>query len=277
VSEANIRSLTGISSKPVNCEPLLQPVHFSSNFNPERCGLLGAISPTLLDGYLEKHGIEAELCELNVYSKGSQFTGFEDIPVNERMFASLTVVFPARHEGGNLLLRHCKDEWSVDFMNLLNDNPIPCIAYAVSFCGVEQTLSPIISGHCISLKYRLYIPDICKPSSLSSITTWNELAFRHALSDLLSNPSFLPSGGKVGHYLRYHYPVSVSKDRVSVSSALPPLKGIDAVFMHVCKEFSLPVTPSVVYNTSRALVMSDIFYPHEWVEYDSKVLIENGH
>jgi hypothetical protein len=45
----------------------LQLPHFSSNFNLERSGLLQALQPFLLDGDLEKQGVEAELCELNVY------------------------------------------------------------------------------------------------------------------------------------------------------------------------------------------------------------------
>jgi hypothetical protein len=45
----------------------LRPAHFSSNFNLERSGLLQALQPFLVDGDLEKQGIEAELCELNVY------------------------------------------------------------------------------------------------------------------------------------------------------------------------------------------------------------------
>jgi hypothetical protein len=46
----------------------LQPDYFSSNLDLERSGLLRTLQPFLLDGYLEKQGIEAELCELNVYS-----------------------------------------------------------------------------------------------------------------------------------------------------------------------------------------------------------------
>jgi hypothetical protein len=53
----------------------LQPPHFSSNFNLERSGLLQKLRPFLLDGYLEKQGIEAELHELNVY--GTPFNPFQ--------------------------------------------------------------------------------------------------------------------------------------------------------------------------------------------------------
>jgi hypothetical protein len=47
----------------------LQPSHFSSIFNLERSELLQILQPMLLDGYLEKQGIEAKLCELNVYGE----------------------------------------------------------------------------------------------------------------------------------------------------------------------------------------------------------------
>jgi hypothetical protein len=47
----------------------LQPADFSSNFNLELNGLLDAIRPTLLDGFLETRAIEAELRELIIYSQ----------------------------------------------------------------------------------------------------------------------------------------------------------------------------------------------------------------
>jgi hypothetical protein len=281
----------------------LQPAHFSSNFNLERSGLLQALQPFLLDGDLEKQGIEAELCELNVYGtpfdplqvfdfrlkrvlvgKGSRSEGVKDACVSERMFASLIISFPTRYEGGNMLLRHLQDEYSADFQNKLNDSSSARIAYTAYFCDVERTVSPITSGHCVTLKYNLYLRDPSVSSGLPSsisCTTWNELAFREKLSKLLSDPSFLPAGGKLGFSLLNHYPISVHQgeedDRVFVSNALPPLRGIDAVVKRVCEEFSLLVTACIVYNTSRALIMSDKVYVHEFTEYDTKVLLENGH
>jgi hypothetical protein len=278
----------------------LQPAHFSSNFNLELSGLLQALQPLLLDGDLEKQGIEAELCELNVYGtpldlsevyefqlervlagKGSRSEGVKNTLVNERMFASLIVSFPTHYDGGDMLLRHLEDEYSVVSQNKLNDSSSACIAYAAYFCDVERTVSPIISGYYVSLKYNLYLrgPFVYPgPSSSITCTTWNELAFREKLSKLLSDPLFLPAGGKLGFSLLNHYPISVHQtDSPPVSSALPPLRGIDAVIKRVCEEFSLLVTPCIVYNTSRALMMSDKVYPHEFTEWDSKLLLENGH
>jgi hypothetical protein len=275
----------------------LQPAHFSSNFNLERSGLLQALRPFLLD---EKQDIEAEICELNVYGtpfgplqvfdfrlervlvgKGSRSEGVKDARVSERMFASLVISFPTRYEGGNMLLRHLQDEYSA---NKLNDSSFTRIAYTAYFCDVKRTVSPIISGHCVMLKYNLYLRDLSVFSGLPSYipcTTWNELTFREKLSKLLSDPTFLPAGGKLGFSLLNHYPISVHQgkedDRVFVSSVLPPLKGIDAVVKHVCEEFSLLVTPCIVYNTSRALIMSDKVYVHEFTEYDTKILLENDH
>jgi hypothetical protein len=58
----------------------LELAHFSSNFNLERSGLLQALQPALIDGYLEKLGIEAELRELNVY--GEPLDPFSNIPIS---------------------------------------------------------------------------------------------------------------------------------------------------------------------------------------------------
>jgi len=181
----------------------LQLAHFSSNFNLERSGLLQALQPFLLDGYLEKQGIEAELCELNVYGmpfdplqvfdfwlervlvgKGLRSKGVKDAHVSEHMFASLIISFPARYKGGNMLLRHLQDEYSADFQNKLNDSSSAHIAYTAYFCDVKQTVSPIISGHCIMLRYNLYLCDPSMSSGLPSsiaCTAWNELVHRKDL------------------------------------------------------------------------------------------------
>jgi hypothetical protein len=241
-----------------------------------------------------------------IAGKGSHCKGVKDPSVSELMFASLIISFPTRYEGGNMLLRHLEDEYVVDFEKRMKDGSASYIAYAAYFCGVERTVSPIISGHCVTLKYDLYHRDTSVfpglPSSIAC-TTWNELAFREKLSKLLSDPSFLPRGGKLGFSLLNHYAISVGQgkgedkdkdrdedeeddeeedededfQRVSVSNALPPLRGIDAVVKSVCEEFSLLVTPCIVYDTTRALIMSDKVYPHEFPEYETKVLIENGH
>ena len=183
-----------------------------------------------------------------------------------------------------MLLRHLQDEYSADFRNMLNDSSSACIAYAAYFGDVERTVSPITSGHCVTLKYNLYHRDLSVSSGFPSsvaCTTWNELAFREKLSKLLSDPSFLPAGGKLGFSLLNHYPTSARQaktyDRAFVSGVLPPLRGIDAVVKRVCEEFSLLVTPCIVYNTSRALIMSDKAYVHAFTEYDTKILHENGH
>jgi hypothetical protein len=206
--------------------------------------------------------------------KGSHCEGVQDPRTCERMFASLIVSFPTRYEGGNMLLRHLEHDYVVDFEKRIKHSSTTCIAYSAYFCGVERTVSPIISGHCVRLKYNLYLRDPSVSSGLASsiaCNTWNELAFREKLAKLLSDPLFLPSGGKLGFSLLNHYPISVHQvedededfQRVSVSNALAPLRGMDAVVKSVCEEFSLLVTPCIVYNTTRALIMSDKVYPHE--------------
>jgi hypothetical protein len=199
------------------------------------------------------------------------------------MIGSLIVSFPTARpcKGGNMLLRHLQNEHLVDFEKL-HDHPLLPVAYAAYFCDVERTVSPITSGHRIILKYNLYLRDPSLRTFPDSRTTWNELAFQEKLSKLLSDPSFLPTGGKLGFCLSNHYPISVHQKeegwkKVSVYSVLPPLRGIDHIVERVCGEFSLRVTPCIVYNTSRALMMSDKVYTHEFTEYDDKILLQDGH
>jgi hypothetical protein len=175
-----------------------------------------------------------------------------------------------------VLFRHDLDEFSMNFATMLEGSPTPSIAFAAYFCDVYRTLSPIISGHCLTLEYNLYLPDISGPSRSPSVTTWNEHALRRTLSDLLSSPTFLPKGGYLAYSLRCHYPVTVPPNAEDqfVDSGLPELRGIDAVFLRICRDLSLRVDAYIVYNTSRAETMSDRFHPPIFTEYETKVLIE---
>jgi hypothetical protein len=137
-----------------------------------------------------------------VAGKDSYSTGVKDARVSERMFASLIVIFPTPFEGGNMCLKLPQDEHIIDFAALLQDETCS-IGYAAFCCDIEWTVSPIISGHCVALKYNLYLRDTSRPSDFAYATTitWNELAFRETLSGLLANPSFLTTGGQLGYSL----------------------------------------------------------------------------
>jgi hypothetical protein len=144
------------------------------------------------------------------------------MPVLMNIYSHLSSLhsLPATREGlgGNMLLWHLQDEHVACSIKRLKDSSAACIVYAANFCDVKQMVSPIISGHYFRLKYNLYLCDSSSfPSSITG-TTCNELVLWEKLSELLSNPSFLPMGGKLGYSLMNHYPVFVYQNDDSETS-----------------------------------------------------------
>ncbi len=74
------------------------------------------------------------------------------------MFGSLVVVFPTPHEGGTLVLRHHGKEWTFDSGKILANAP-NCVAYVAFFSDVEHEVSPVASGHRVTVTYNLYWDD----------------------------------------------------------------------------------------------------------------------
>jgi len=128
------------------------------------------------------------------------------------MFGSLVIVFPTPHEGGALLLRHRGHEWTFDSGQELAAERQPAIGYVAFFSDIEHEVTPVISGHRITLTYNLYFDDD-GPVSANDIVSEhlsppltrasNEDAFREAFNSLLANPKFLGDGGTLAFGLRH--------------------------------------------------------------------------
>ena len=124
----------------------------------------------------------------------------------------------------------------------------PSIDYVVLLKDVEHEVTPIISGHRVTLTYDLYteVDDggaLLVPANDQILDPFcplaNERAFHDAFSALLENPEFLPEGGTLGFGLRHVYP---NDEKLSDIYAM--LKGIDAV----------------VYRSARALGFEPVLY-----------------
>ena len=104
---------------------------FSSSLDPYRTDLIKIIRGYLLEGEESTKHIEIEVYKLNIYSahlifarpylmlyrcpgKSSFFKPHVNTPRSKKMFGSLVIVFPTRHEGGALFLRHRGHEWVFD-------------------------------------------------------------------------------------------------------------------------------------------------------------------
>jgi hypothetical protein len=226
--------------------------------------LIKIICGYLLEGTDSTEGIKTELYKLNVYGarllsifiqlrsilccpgKGSFFKPHVDTPRSEKMFGSLVIVFPTPHEGGALIFRHRNHEGIFDSGRALSAKENPSIGCVAFFSDIEHEVTPVISGHRITLTYNLYFDDGGPVSAKDTVSKHltpsplpNEGTFREAFNALLENPEFLPDGGTLAFGLRHVYPIN--RDLKHVYNVL---KGSDAV----------------VYQSVRALGYEPVIY-----------------
>jgi predicted 2-oxoglutarate/Fe(II)-dependent dioxygenase YbiX len=134
---------------------------------------MDVIRSELLEGHESNKAIKAELYKLNVYGearrdggplvylthisgKGAFFKPHKDTPRSSTMFGSLVIVFPTKHEGGALMLRHGGSEWTFDSATMVRTQVDPSIAYIAFYSDVEHEVTPVTSGYRVTLTYNLY-------------------------------------------------------------------------------------------------------------------------
>lgn len=209
------------------------------------------------------------------------------------MFGSLVLVFPTRHEGGSLLLRHDDQEWEFDSAKAVADQSSPAIGYIAFYSDVEHEVTPVTSGHRVTLTYNLYfIPGLVNQDAAQdtniSIVPSNEAVFRSVFAELLGSMDFLPEGGKLGFGLSHQYAftpdinaiprdpygrVQHSRNRsnnvLALQRLVHGLKGSDATIFRVCQGLSLKAYLRIIYNAGDALMMANHvvnIHPDEEVE-----------
>jgi hypothetical protein len=162
------------------------------------------------------------------------------------MFGSLVVVFPTRHEGGALHLRHKAEEWTFDSAAITSAQEIRSIAYVAFYSDVEHEVSMVTSGYRVTLTYNLYFEDATSVTS-HAWTKEDETALRDSLSSLLRNPDVLPNGGYLGFGLEFMYPIvaGVTKLKDLINS----LKGSDAMIKRVLEQLGLDPKLTVIYES----------------------------
>ncbi|TFK82422.1 hypothetical protein K466DRAFT_568440 [Polyporus arcularius HHB13444] len=216
-------------------------------------GLLDVVCSSLLSGDKSRRNVTAELYKLNVYGEGAFFKSHTDTPTSGNMFGSLVVVFPTPHSGGTLVLRHHEHEWTFDSATLLAGTPNR-IAYAAFFSDVEHEVTPVTSGHRITITYNLYWADsesdrkvtAAKPDGINILQplSANTADVGRVLSEVMEETSLLPAGGTLGFGLRHAYPFPRTwdpyidgKDPLDGLPAL--LKGSDLALFEACKALGL--------------------------------------
>ena len=148
-----------------------------------------------------------------------------------------------------MLLTHGNNEWSFDDGAELTALREPSIGYVAFFGDVSHGVTPVTSGHCVTLTYELYLGDVEPvpengPAPEDLVPRAHESAFRENFEALLENPEFLPNGGTLGFGLRHVYPI-----KSDIKHVYDLLKGSDAV----------------VYRSARALGFEPLLYVlYEW-------------
>lgn len=177
---------------------------------------------------------------------GSFFKSHKDTPRGDNMFASLVIVYPTQHEGGSLVFRHGQQEFTFDSAAAVSCAATPSVAFATFYSDVEHEVTPVLSGHRVTLTYNLYLEDTPKPT-ITPYASAYESALKKAFSDLLDDDTFYPDGCHIGFGLRHEYPIDDNNTQ-SVEYLKTSLKGSDAVLMKVCTELSLDASIQIVYS-----------------------------
>jgi hypothetical protein len=183
------------------------------------------------------------------------------------MLASLVVVFPVRHEGGSLILRHRDEEWIFDAATLLLDQQLPSVAYVAFYGDVDHEVSMVNEGYRVTLTYNLYLEKV--QPTLPTVISPIESTFCNALSSALRDPNFLSEGGLLGFGLNFMYPIDPSTTYLATLER--DLKGSDAVIKQVCERLGLDASLKAIYNPDdEAFLMLD-----DVVELDQHRRFEN--
>ncbi|GAQ81551.1 hypothetical protein KFL_000830330 [Klebsormidium nitens] len=102
-------------------------------------------------GLPENLKVVPELYKLLLYEVGGRFTPHRDTEKAAGMFATLVIVLPSPHAGGELLVRHAGNEERFDFgsQGLFN------MFYASFYADCEHEILPVREGYRLALVYNL--------------------------------------------------------------------------------------------------------------------------
>lgn len=98
--------------------------------------------------------VTAEFYKLLLYGEGGFFVGHRDTEKAAGMFATLVVVLPSAHEGGDLVVRHAGEEVR---LGLRCEEPAEA-AFAAFYADCVHEVLPVTQGFRLALVYNLLRP-----------------------------------------------------------------------------------------------------------------------
>ena len=112
---------------------------------------------------LENRKLTAHLYKLLVYEKGGFFLPHRDGEKLDRMVATLVIVLPSVHEGGELILSHDGWQYEIPFPGAASGYEL---SYAAFYADCQHEVRPLQSGYRLCLTYNL---TLSKPRSNNCI------------------------------------------------------------------------------------------------------------
>ncbi|KAF8326376.1 uncharacterized protein EI90DRAFT_3291421 [Cantharellus anzutake] len=204
------------------------------------------------------HALEADtgrvriiacLDKLNVYSTGDFFKGHIDTPRSSDMFGTLLINLPARHEGGQLVVRAPGTESS---NNSLGHEEYTTqwgsganLEWIAFFSDCEHEVLPVTSGHRVTLSYTLSFDSTSSDNTSFGTDFLAESGSNHNLSLLyhaLTAPSVFTNieHPRLCFYLEHQYPMDGALEKAD--SVSHKLKGRDAVLYHMLIQTGVSIT-----------------------------------
>ena len=172
------------------------------------------------------------------------------------MFATLVVVLPTQHTGGELVFRQNGKEFTFDSAAAVGLGSEPSVAFAAFFSDVTHEVLEVRSGYRVTLTWNLYFTSDAGGVSVTSALERNLTA---ALRAVLADQAFLPRGGLLAFRLRHQYPIDNDQSRyygfTPLVKLLEAMKGSDAVLFKTCKALSLKVDAQMVYHDDEVEVL----------------------
>ncbi len=122
--------------------------------DPRWTRTLGAVVSHAAAALGVEGAVHADLYKLLVYRPGDFFTEHRDTEKAPGMFATLVVVLPSEHAGGELMIRHDGREATLD----LAEGDLGVARWAAFYADCQHELRPLRSGHRVALVYNLVRP-----------------------------------------------------------------------------------------------------------------------
>lgn len=131
----------------------LEPDEFRLE-NPKWQSFVRDVAASVKSEFGIKQEVTADLYKLLVYEKGSFFVPHRDTEKSHRMFATLVICLPSKHEGGQLVVSHAGQSHVVDFNGKTTNYELQ---YAAFYADCQHEVRPVTKGYRVCLVYNLAI------------------------------------------------------------------------------------------------------------------------